>query len=97
MVDGRPIAEYYIRPGPARIGYTLAFETFEALVAAGLKPDEFDALPGSPAWLRPGQFLSKCHVLMAYRMRRHIEAAGSEAQHRHLERQQTKRKPIRNR
>lgn len=87
-MNGSPIQEYHIQPGPAKIAYSLEFEKYQALRQSGLTPDEFDALPGAPIWLQPGQTLSKCHVLMAYRMQKWIEAAGSEAQRRDFERKQ---------
>ena len=86
MVDGRPIGDYHIRKGPASIGYSLEYEIYQAWSHSNLTLSEFDALPGSPIWLEVGQPLSKCHVLMAYRMNRWIEAAGNEAQRRESER-----------
>ena len=85
-VNGSPIQQYHIQPGPARIAYSLDYEKVQAMRAAGLTTDVFDALPGSPVWMLPGQTLSKCHVMMAYRMAKWIEAAGSEAQRRDMER-----------
>lgn len=87
-VDGRPIDQYHIRRGPAAIGYSLEYELMQAWVASPLSLDEFNALPGSPIWMLPGQTLSKCHILMAYRMNKWIEAAGSEAQMREYDRKQ---------
>lgn len=90
LVNGSPIQEYHIQPGPARIAYSLEFEKYQAMQHSGMKPEEFDALPGAPVWLAPGQLLSKCHVLMVYRMQRWIEAAGNEAQRRDFERKQAR-------
>lgn len=70
------------------IGYSLEYEKMQAWLQSGLTLQEFDALPGSPLWMLPGQTLSKSHILMAYRMNKWIEAAGSEAQLREMDRKQ---------
>ena len=87
-VNGSPIGDYHIKPGPARIAYSREFEEHQACAARGMPYDVFKALPGSPDWLLPGQHLTQCHIVMTYRMHRHIESAGNEAQRRDFERKQ---------
>lgn len=91
-MNGSPIDEFYIKPGPARIGYSREYEEHQACAARGIAYDDFKALPGSPDWLLSGQHLTQCHIVMVYRMNRHIEAAGSEAQRRDFERKQAQSK-----
>lgn len=88
--DGRPIQDYYIKPGPVHITHSLEYEKVMARAMVGLSIAEFEALPGNPEWCLPGQNLSKCHVLMAYRMNKWIEAAGNEGQRRDMERKHMK-------
>lgn len=87
-MNGSPIDEYRIKPGPARIGYTREYEEMQACASQGMLYESFKSLPGSPDWLLSGQYLTQCHIVMAYRMSRFIEAAGSEAQRREFERKQ---------
>lgn len=77
--DFADIEFYSLERGPVQIAYNLAFEFIEAWVCAGMTLSEFEAMPGTPMWLRLDQTLSKCHLLVWYRKHNRIKAVSDSA------------------
>ncbi len=63
------------------VTYSLAFEEVQARVEMGLTPEQYEALPGTPAWVDPDNpTLSKCDVLAWYRLSKLIPAVMQAAE-----------------
>lgn len=57
------------------------FEEHEARIYAGLSYEQYQALPGAPRWVDPEKGgLSKCEVVMLYRMHHRILSVSEDAQ-----------------
>lgn len=84
--NGEPIRDYHFRPAAATITYTMAYEQEQARIYAGMSVAEYDALPGTSAWIDPeigGR--SKSDLVMLYRMSNTIPAVANDAATRQME------------
>lgn len=71
-----PANEYNFREPDAHITYSAAFEEESARLYAGISISEWDALPGTRAWIDPNKGgRSKCDLVVLYRMSNWITAA----------------------
>lgn len=87
MADGSPITDYNFRPSVTTITYTLAYEEQQARIYAGMSINEYEALPGTPMWIKPniGGY-SKSHIVVLYRLSNTIPAVAQDASAREMER-----------
>ena len=76
------ILRYGLEPGPVAIRYTLTYELQQARIAEAMTIEEFNSLPGTPAWCTPDKPYSKSHALMLYRLGERIPAVAQDANRR---------------
>lgn len=69
------------KPPTVKIRTSLQYEQQQARIAAGLSLAEYAALPGSRRWIDPDSpvALSKCCVIMLYRINNQIGAVQEDA------------------
>lgn len=93
-VNGSPIDDYSFRPPAAVIAYTQEYEWEQARIWAGISIPEWDAMPGSRAWIDANKGgRSKSDILILFRMQNLIPAAASDAQARQSEREAKMKRP----
>lgn len=92
-INGANWSEYAFKPAAATIIYSATYEAEQARLYAGVSITEWDALPGTPAWIDPetgGR--SKSDLIMLWRISQWIPAAAQDAAAREYERQAKRHK-----
>lgn len=78
-MNGAPIQNYPLPKASMTIYYSIEFEEHLARIFAGLGPNEYEALPGTPDWCDELHPLSKCEVIALYRNHRLMIAVREHA------------------
>ena len=73
-INNSDIMKYPLAKSPAVINYSLEFEEHAARVHAGLSLKEYEELPGTMDWRDEEHPISKCEILVLYRLHHQIAA-----------------------
>lgn len=74
MINQTDIMKFPLAKSPATITASLDFEENAARAAAGLSLKEYEELPGTMDWCDEEHPMSKCEILVLYRLNNQIAA-----------------------